>query len=180
MTFVHRTERLLLRSWQEGDVDLWDRHLNVPEVAATVGGLQTRDQIAAGLDRMRASEAENGFCFWAIERRQDGGFLGFCGLKRLNAEGAPAEMRGAPEIGWRLRPDSWGQGYALEAATASLALAFGRFDLPEVYAITLTHNQRSWGLMRRLGMAPRPEFDFYMPVHGRHVTYRIGRDEWTG
>lgn len=169
-----------MRSWRDGDLDAWDKWLNVPAVAATVGGLQSREEISAALTRMDACEAENGFCFWALDRTSDGAFLGFCGLKRLNAAGAPAEMIGTPEIGWRLREDAWGQGYAREAATASLDLAFGRFALDRVYAITLADNARSWGLMRRLGMAARPDLDFDMPVHGRHVTYRIGSDEWTG
>ena len=180
MSFAHPTPRLLMRSWRDGDLELWDRHLNVPEVAATVGGLQSREEIAAGLARMAACEAENGFCFWALERREDGAFLGFCGIKRFTAEGIPPELEGAPEIGWRLRPDAWGEGYAREAATATLDLAFGRFSLGEVYAITMPHNDRSWGLMRRLGMKARADLDFVMPVHGRHVTYRIGREEWTG
>jgi RimJ/RimL family protein N-acetyltransferase len=78
-----------------------------------------------------------------------------------------------------LREGAWGQGYAKEAATAALDLAFGRFGLDQVYAITLTENAPSWGLMRRLGMTARPDLDFDMPLHGRHVTYRMGRDEWT-
>lgn len=179
MSFAHRTERLLMRSWRDGDLDQWARWLNVPAVAATVGGLQTRDEIAAGLARITACEAENGFCFWALERFEDGAFLGFCGLKRFNAEGAADSLQGVPEIGWRLREDAWGQGYAREAAAAALDLAFSRFGLDAVYAITLTDNARSWGLMRRLGMSARPELDFDMPVHGPHVTYAIGREDWT-
>jgi RimJ/RimL family protein N-acetyltransferase len=180
VSFEHRTERLLMRSWREGDLDGWDRWLNVPALAATVGGLQSREDIAAALDRMQACEVQNGFCFWALERLEDSAFIGFCGLKRFTADGAAPVLNGVPEIGWRLRQDAWGQGYAREAATATLDLAFGRFAVDEVYAITLTHNARSWGLMRRLGMTARPNLDFDMPVHGRHVTYRIGSDEWTG
>ena len=179
MTFEHRTERLLMRSWRDGDIDEWERCLNVPAVARTVGGLQAREEIAAGLERIRRCEAENGFCFWALERSDTGAFLGFCGLKRLNAAGAPVVIQGQPEIGWRLRKDSWGRGFAREAALAALELAFGRFELDQVYAITLDYNERSFGLMRRLGMTARPDLDFDMPVHGRHVTYRIGSDEWT-
>ena len=180
MSFAHQTDRLLLRSWRDGDVEAFDRYLNLPPVTDTVGGVQSRDEIQAGLQRIAACEAEHGFCFWAVERLADGAFLGFCGLKRLNAEGAPPEMVGAPEIGWRLRADAWGQGFAREAATAALDLAFGRFGLDQVYAITLAHNERSWGLMRRLGMAARPDLDFDMPIHGRHVTYYLGSDAWTG
>lgn len=180
MSFAHETERLTLRSWRDGDAEAFDTWLNTPAVARTVGGLQSREQIDAAVARIRQCEADNGFCFWALERRDDGAFLGFCGLKRLNSEGAPDVLKGASEIGWRLREDAWGQGYAREAATASLDLAFGRFGLDEVYAITLTDNAASWGLMRRLGMTARPDLDFDMPVHGQHVTYRIGSDAWTG
>ena len=180
MSFEHRTERLLLRGWRDGDLELWNTWLNVPAVARTVGGLQSREEIAAALDRLVACEVEHGHTFWAVERLEDGAFLGFCGIKRLTAPGVHASVAGAPEIGWRLREDVWGQGYAREAAQASLQLGFTRFGFDTVYAITLTHNKRSWGLMRRLGMVPRPELDFDMPVHGRHVTYSLGRDAWTG
>ena len=179
MSFEHRTRRLILRGWRDGDAAAFEAALNTPAVTRFLGGMRTREQIEAMVARLRQMQAELGHCFWAVERQGDGAFLGFCGLKRLNAEGAPAVMQGAPEIGWRLREDAWGQGYAREAAAASLDLAFGRFGMVEVYAITLTGNAASWGLMRRLGMAARPDLDFDMPVYGPHVTYRIGREEWT-
>lgn len=179
MSFAHQTPRLILRSWRDGDAAAFDEALNTPAVTRFLGGLQTREQIESAVDRLRRFESDRGYCFWAVERRADGAFLGFCGLKRLDAEGAPDAMRDAPEIGWRLREDAWGQGYAREAATATLDLAFGRFGLDEVYAITLAGNAASWGLMRRLGMVARPDLDFDMAGYGRHVSYRIGRDEWT-
>lgn len=180
MSFSHPTERLILRSWRDGDAERFEAACNTPAVTRYLGGLQTREQIEETVRRLQQTEADNGFCFWAVERQADGAFLGFCGLKRMNSAGAPEVMQGAPEIGWRLREDAWGQGYAKEAALASLDLAFGQFGLDQVYAITMTGNAASWGLMRRLGMTPRPDLDFDMPVHGRHVTYRIGRDEWMG
>lgn len=179
MSFAHHTARLTLRSWRNEDADAFEAACNTPTVTRYLGGLQTREQIEAAVGRIRHTEAENGFCFWVIERQSDQAFLGFCGLKRMNSPGAPEAMLGEPEVGWRLREDAWGYGYAREAALASLDLAFGRFGLEQVYAITMTGNAPSWGLMRRIGMSARPELDFDMPVHGRHVTYRIGRDEWT-
>ena len=62
----------------------------------------------------------------------DDELLGFCGLKRVNSPGAP--LPGNFEIRWRLREDAWGQGYAGEAAIASLDLAFGRYAAPHVVA----------------------------------------------
>lgn len=179
MSFAHRTERLILRSWRDGDADLFEAACNTPAVTRYLGGLQSREQIDAAVARIQACEVEHGYCFWAVERQADGAFLGFCGLKRMNSPGAPYAILDAPEIGWRLREDAWGQGFAKEAATEALRLAFGHFGLSEVYAITMTGNAPSWGLMRRLGMTARVDLDFDMPVYGRHVTYRIGRDEWT-
>ena len=106
MSFAHATDRLILRSWRAGDADAFEAVCNTPAVTRYLGGLQTRDQIDAAVDRIRACQAENGFCFWALERQEDAAFLGFCGLKPLIADGAPEVMQGAPEIGWRLREDT--------------------------------------------------------------------------
>jgi RimJ/RimL family protein N-acetyltransferase len=96
-----------------------------------------------------------------LDRRTEIGreILGFCGLKRANAPGAD-EIAGEFEIGWRLREEAWGQGCAKEAAIASLDLAFDRFDAPRVVAVTALQNLSSQGLMIRLGMMRRAEYDF--------------------
>ena len=180
VAFHHETKRLILRSWRDEDVDVFEAACNTPAVTRFLGGLQTREEISSAIARIRACEEKHGYCFWAMERRSDGEFLGFCGLKTLSADGARPNILGEPEIGWRLRQSAWGQGYAFEAALASLELAFRRFGMPQVYAMTLVENGASWGLMKRLGMTAMQHYDFDMPRYGRHVVYRIGREEWTG
>ena len=69
--------------------------------------------------------------------------LGFCGLKRSNQPGGP---QGMMEVGWRLREDAWGKGYAKEAATASLALAFDHFGADEVLALTVQGKLSDWDI----------------------------------
>jgi RimJ/RimL family protein N-acetyltransferase len=49
------------------------------------------------------------------------------------------------EIGWRLREDAWGQGYAKEAAIASLDFAFGTLGADRVVALTFTQTRRAGG-----------------------------------
>ena len=61
------------------------------------------------------------------------------------------------EVGWRFREDAWGQGYAKEAAIATLDAAFKRFGAEGVVALTVAGNTGSWGLMERLGMRRREE-----------------------
>lgn len=153
------TGRLRLRTWGEADETRFYEIMNTPAVMRWLGGLQTPREWNAAYQRLRAYERDFGFTFWIVERREDKEILGFCGLKRANAPGADA-IAGAIEIGWRLREDAWGKGYAKEAAIASLDLAFDRFNAPRVVAVTAADNEPSQGLMRRLGMESREELGF--------------------
>jgi RimJ/RimL family protein N-acetyltransferase len=139
--------------------------------------------IDAALVRQRASQAENGYCFWAVERREDGAMIGFCGLKP-GPEGTP--LHDLTEIGWRFRRDTWGQGLAREAAQASLDWAWANLDEhsdvgARIWAMTVLGNSRSWGLMERLGMKRHPDLDFDHPglladdPLRPHISYSIGR-----
>jgi RimJ/RimL family protein N-acetyltransferase len=153
------TERLRLRTWDEKDRLSFYEVMNTPIVMRWLGGEQTVEEWSAGYERLRGYQRDFGFTFWIVERKADDEILGFCGLKRANAPGADA-IAGEIEIGWRLREDAWGQGYAKEAAIASLDLAFGRFDAPRVVAVTAARNGPSQGLMIRLGMNRREDLDF--------------------
>ena len=174
------TARLRLREWREGDIEPFIRHLNVEPVMRWLGGVRTPEQhVAAVRERFMVWQERHGFTFWALERKEDGALLGFCGLKIADDSGSPVE--GEIEIGWRLREDAWGQGYAREAAQASLDFAFGPLAAPAVVALTVQGNRASWGLMQRLGMTRRPDLDYEGPewAEGRVVVYRIEREEWT-
>lgn len=144
-----------------------------------LGGVADDAKRGAAQERLLAYEREHGHTFWVVERKADGATLGFCGLKRSNQAGGPI---GAMEVGWRLREDAWGQGYAREAASASLDLAFDRFGAEEVVALTVEGNTASWGLMKRLGMERREDLDFdnaeFDPETGRIIVYSIARDAW--
>lgn len=175
---VAELPRLRLRGWEEGDVARFATALNTPAVTRHLGGLQPVAEIEATIARLRGFERSHGFTFWAVERRDDDAFLGFCGLKPLRPDLTPPSLHDRIEIGWRLREDAWGQGYAREAAEGALALGFERFGLASILAMTVPANRPSWGLMRRLGMTPRPELDFDMPGHGRHIIYELEKTEW--
>ena len=88
------------------------------------------------------------------------------------------------EIGWKLSFETWGHGYASEAARASLDWLFANSAEPEVWAISVTSNLRSRAVMGRLGMTHDPALDFDHPriAEGdplrRHVTYSISREAW--
>ncbi|MBB4857883.1 RimJ/RimL family protein N-acetyltransferase [Novosphingobium chloroacetimidivorans] len=182
--FRLETERLVLRNWKPGDIDRYAAVANTPEVTRWLGPPLDAAGLAATEARVMACHQHHGHCFWLVQRHDDGGHLagevlGFCGIKRDDAPGSP--YLGGFEIGWRLRTDAWGRGYAREAATASLDAAFGRFAAGEVIAYTVIENTPSWGLMERLGMRRRPDLDYedHRFVIPAQLAWTISAESWS-
>lgn len=155
---VVETQRLRLCDWTGELKAEFVRRLNMPAVMRWLGGVQDQKAYDEGFERIEGYRRDFGHTLWAVERKADGELLGFCGLKRVNSAGA--RNLGDFEIGWRLREDAWGQGFAKEAAIASLDLAFDRFRAPHVVALTVPGNTASQALMKRLGMIRREDLDF--------------------
>lgn len=172
------TERLILRAWRDDDRAPFHAMCTDPRVMEFLGPPMERAETDAAIDRQNGLIASFGHGFWAVEHAGDGTFMGFCGIKP-GAEGTP--IHGEIEIGWRMAAPFWGQGYAREAAQASLDWGWAHLDAPGIAAITTVGNRRSRGLMERLGMVRAPEHDFEHPAVPLgsplrpHVTYRIGR-----
>jgi RimJ/RimL family protein N-acetyltransferase len=177
--FRHTTPRLILRDWRADDWPQFWEATNTPAVMRWLGGVADEATRNAAQARVEGYRRDHGHTFWVVERRDDGALLGFCGLKRSNQAGGP---QGMMEVGWRLREDAWGQGYAKEAAAAALDLAFDQFGADEVIALTVQGNTGSWGLMRRLGMVRREDLDFdspdFDPENPRIIAYAMARDDW--
>lgn len=175
------TPRLRLRAWRDSDLDPLAELCADPLVMRYFPGLLSRDDCAAAMARCRLHFARFGFGIWALELKSDGRFIGLAGLSwcRLQLPFCPAV-----EIAWRLAHEFWGQGFAREAAEASLACGFDRLQLPEVVAYTAALNDRSQALMEALGMQRQPAGDFDHPniAEGHpvrpHVLYRMTEENW--
>jgi RimJ/RimL family protein N-acetyltransferase len=108
-------------------------------------------------DRHMAAFPRDGFCKWALRRKDDGAYLGYCGVSPI----WPAlPLAPGLEIGWRMMRAAWGHGYATEAARAALTDIFARTDAAEVLTFTLPTNLRSLAVMRRLGLTRDAARDF--------------------
>lgn len=169
--------RLKLRPWTVDDLPELVRVTNTERVMRHLGGVMGQEYFRTLFQRMRESQEKEGFCFWLAERRDDRALLGFCGFKR----GGVGTITGKLEIGWRLREDAWGRGYAREAAEVSLDWVWTNRPEDCVYAITVPQNTKSRALMERLGMTRRMDLEFDHPNYPaghplrRHITYSIAR-----
>ena len=146
-TIVTTTPRLILRTFREDDLPAYAALNADPEVVRWLGGEPlTREHSDSIAEWAQELHEEEGIGLLAVERAEDGRFLGMCGLHHQSS--FPDDV----EIAWRLAYEHWGKGYATEAATGWLDLAFGPLGLDRVISITDPPNVRSLAVMRRLGM----------------------------
>jgi len=142
-----------------------------------LGGVQTRSALRADVRCFINAERRDGFTFWVVELMPQRTFLGFCGLLTIRERDCPFLHQ--VEIGWRIREDAWRNGYAFEAASATLRHAFERLHLPLVVSRAAGGNMPSRKLMSKLGMRRRCELD-YRPSgeNDKLVVYSISAEEW--
>lgn len=175
------TPRLRLRQWRESDLAPFFALACDPQVMEFLLPLPTRAESDAAANRAKALVAQNGWGFWAVERKDTGEFIGFTGL---NVPMATLPFSPCVEIGWRLARASWGQGFATEAARGALQVGFEQLGLDEIVAFTAEGNVRSAAVMERLGMHEDVAGAFDHPavpeghVLRRHRLFRIGRAAW--
>ena len=167
------TERLLMREWRDRDLDAFAKIYGDAEVMRYLSG----EPIARnGAWRSMASAAGHwmlrGYGTWVVERKSDGAVVGRVGL--INGEGWPGL-----EVGWTLGRLYWGNGYATEAARASMNYAFLTQPLDKVISLIDPDNRASQAVARRLGETPGPDYEL---VSGgkRYPTqiWSITREEW--
>ncbi|MEQ1509832.1 MAG: GNAT family N-acetyltransferase [Sphingopyxis sp.] len=178
---IVETARLQLRTWDAADAAPFMAALNTPAVMRWLGGVGDEGSYQRMVEKFQACQQDHGYCFWIVERRDDNRLLGLCGLYVTEMTGEPVD--GLTEIGWRLREDAWGYGYAREAAEAALTHGFADLQLETIYAYTVPANAASWGLMQRLGMSRARALDYVNqhvePGLQQHIVYKITRGEWT-
>ncbi|MBV9760482.1 MAG: GNAT family N-acetyltransferase [Acidobacteriaceae bacterium] len=170
------TERLILRPWREEDRLPFAEMNADPRVMEFMPRLLTKEESEDFFDRIQAHFDLHGFGLWAAEHRATGAFMGFIGLF---VPGFEAPFMPAVEIGWRLRHEFWGCGYATEGAREIVRYAFDVLCLPALVSFTMPSNVRSRGVMEKLGMTRDPSADFDHPrvpighPMRRHVLYRL-------
>ncbi len=173
------TERLLLRSFRDADIETFSAYRSDPEVARYQGWnapysiAQAREFIAEMQSTRPATPGE-----WyqvAIELKSSGELIGDCAFCVLAGDERQAE------IGFTLARAYQGQGYATEAVTRLLDYLFGAVCLHRVRANCDVENLASTKLLERIGMRREGEFVENIWFKGRwgsEYWYAILAREW--
>lgn len=167
MKLIIETPRLILREFILSDAEkMYDLNKD-PEVLQYTGDLPFNSiQEARNFLEHYSDYERNGFGRWAVVRKDDSEFIGWCGLK-LNEENLI-------DLGFRFFQKFWNRGYATESAKACLEYGFSVLHLNEVVGRAMKENTGSIRVLEKLGM----EFWKEQEVEGLHnaVYYRIHKN----
>lgn len=168
------SQRLLLRGWSEADIAPFCEMNADGKVMEFFPKPLDKNETETLYRRIVSEHAQRGFSLYAAEKKSDGKFIGFVGF---HVADFPSDFTPAIEIGWRLKSEEWGRGYATEAARACLKYGREVLNFEDVYSFTAALNARSENVMKKLGMTKQGEFmhPLLEPSHAlaRHVLYKI-------
>jgi len=149
------TDRLSLRPWTLADLADLQALCSDPEVMKHFPHTLNEAETKAFLKRLMDQYEKHGYTYFRAERKDTNAFIGFVGLAYQDYESPFAP---AVDIGWRLLPTAWGNGFASEGARFCLNYAFEVLKLDRVVAVCTIRNANSERVMQRIGMTKQGRF----------------------
>ncbi len=173
-TPVLTTERLVLRMPVADDADDLAAIANSREIAEMTAQMPhpyTLRDAEAFLRSVQAGEVD-GYVY-AITIADTGRLIGMCGVEQ-------SRRFGGLEVGYWLGRSWWGQGYASEAASAVVDLAFRVTGTDVIYAGSRTVNPRSRQVLVKQGfeLTGLDEIDTIAAGRVAIERYRLTRETW--
>ncbi|MBD2020240.1 GNAT family N-acetyltransferase [Leptolyngbya sp. FACHB-36] len=175
------TDRLLLREFTADDANLLFELDSDPEVIRYAdvpfileGKLPDYDRYPNQvLPRFLTAyqQSNHQFGFWAAIVKSTRQFIGWF---EFNPD---PKVGGDVELGYRLKREAWGHGYATEGAKALIAKGFLELQIPRVAAVALEENRASTRVMKKVGLKFERE-EFYEPLGRSLVLYGLNREDF--
>lgn len=159
------TERLLLRPFNQSDLEPFAKMNGDPQVVAFLGNGQPIDRNESWrlMAWLLGHWQLRGYGSWAVEEKTTESFVGRIGL--FYPEGWPGI-----EISYVLARSFWGKGYATEGGKVAMTYAFEELNLPHLISLIHPYNRASIRVAERLGEAFERQLDFngkILLVYGR-------------
>jgi len=168
------TARLQLRDWKEADLEPFCELNADSRVMRYFPKTLSPEETTVFYHAIVSELKECGFGLYAVEVKESKAFIGFIGFHRAAFE---ADFTPCLEIGWRLKQEAWGKGFATEGAEACLQYGFNKLGFSDIYSFTADINEPSKNVMKKIGMDfvktfSHPKVEKDSPLN-QHVLYHI-------
>jgi ribosomal-protein-alanine N-acetyltransferase len=168
------TQRLIFRDWNEQDLIKF-RVMNKDTRVMKYFTKTLTDEETDEFYNIIQDEFKNyGYGLYAVETRHDNNFIGFIGFHWANFN---SQFTPCIEIGWRLKYEAWGNGYATEGAKSCLKYGFDTLGFNKINSFTSEINLTSENVMKKVGMVKVMEFEHPNIIENnplrKHVLYSI-------
>jgi [ribosomal protein S5]-alanine N-acetyltransferase len=143
-----RTARLLLRSFERGDIPAIVRLAGTREIAATTLHIPHPYDNAEAEDFLARMDAEcrhGNAAVFAVTLSSSGELCGACGLHVVSAQQRA-------ELGYWIGVPYWGRGFGTEAAHAVVEFGFNTLGLHRIHASHFAGNAASGRVLEKIGM----------------------------
>lgn len=159
MNIKLETKRLILRPINENDAQNFYEMDSNPKVHIYLGNnpVTSIEQSKSKIEGVLQQYKDFGVGRLAMEKKDTGEFIGWSGLK------SERELRKEfdyYDLGYRLKEEFWGNGYATEAAIASLDYGFNDLKLKEICAAADVNHIASNTILKKIGMQPSGTFEY--------------------
>lgn len=162
MNKVIETERLFLREMTMDDFDALYKVLSDKDIMQHYPYAFDESRVKNWIERNINRYKNDGFGLWAVCLKETGEMIGDCGLTLQNIDGQML-----PEIGYHIRKDCQGRGYAKEAAAATRDWAWENTSYPALYSYCKYTNIPSYKTAEAIGM----KFDKEYPDEANEITH---------
>jgi len=164
------TPRLELRPFKVSDVDGIAELLADGEATKFIGNVKPRQAAAESVFVMRDAFASRGWGTLAVIPRDSQCCVGYCGVR-------PLAHTSEIEIAFALQRQCWNQGYATEAARASIDAAFRTLQIKSIVATVYPENKPSLRVLEKLGMTLECEVFGHWPMTVA-LLFRLEAERW--
>jgi ribosomal-protein-alanine N-acetyltransferase len=166
---VLKTARLSLREFVSEDCDVLTAILSDSQTMRYYPASFDRAAVADWIQRNRTRYANDGYGLWAMILNSTHELIGDCGLVRQSVDGVD-EI----EIGYHVRRDLWGQGYATEAARGCREYGFATLAADRLISLIRPENLASRRVAEKNGMTIWKEVT---RANLLHYVYAIERNQ---
>jgi [ribosomal protein S5]-alanine N-acetyltransferase len=169
MKIVIETPRLILREFLPHDADALACVISDPEMMRFYPAPFDRQGVEGWIARNIRRYEKDGHGLWAIDLKSTGEMIGDCGITLQEVDGEPL-----PEIGYHLRRDMWGQGFATEAARAYRDYGFDSLKAEFLISLIRPENLPSRRVAERNGLKIWKQTSRVGLIHD---VYRVMKEE---